>query len=215
MTTEGQRPERDYSQFSPVELSTELKSAINLIPRFNFMNDVIGTAQARFPDTSPSEDDIDLVNNLMNNSNPDLRRYVDHYKSLHGVNIIDYEGYLTIAAQFRKENSELQPLLYQKVVEIMNYSVISAPLQELLLSDLSNYARPGGTIYMSIVGIEYTFALNSKTGGIFDPDRAKDQERRLIKAYLQKSYGSRSDSDTTRLTDKAIEEFRTKYHEEP
>lgn len=206
MTTEGERPPRDYSQFSPIELNSELRTVFQLLPGPRNLH----------TGGSASDEDIELVKNLQS---PKEIEIVDLYKELFQTNILDEDGYRFIAQTVRRRRSEYNPVLNARFKKLLAYSQLSQPLQKLLEHDFSDSVDMGinrntldrDPIYQ-LLGLD-TF----DTAGIFDPNEAEDYERRLIRYYKVLEEGKKRGnikSTSKELIDKATKGFTEKYGRE-
>lgn len=171
MTTESQRPS-DYSQLSPLELDIELRQTYQLVPP------ILAYEDTNLP---PIEEDIDLVNNLINSQDDGMASMVADWKAGSGQDFLNYAAYRIIAGLARRHTGKLTPALSKKFADLLPFSALSQPVQELLTENFTMSLELGTNYrYDPIYGLLFS---GSNDGGIFNPGNAKNNERRLINHY--------------------------------
>lgn len=153
--------ERDYSQFSPQQLNAELASVVELLPTWGTLRSLHQDYMSGDPNVPPDAEDIDLVD-----SNPSIREIVGA--------VLNYDQYRFFARRLRRiknyRNSELRPLMFERLRTLFSYSQLTPSTQEIIFSDFS----------MGYERVDF-LKLNSSSGGIYDPADAKEVARNFIR----------------------------------
>lgn len=202
---------RRFSELSPQELNHQLRTVFNSLPTY------VGDVN---PDSIPEDDDIEMLNNL------DFSPY-----EMFGV--LDYKDIKSFAGVIKRTKSDMTDKLWKMHRELLAASELVPSLQAILVRRFRSYPILGfkESEKEELFGFKI-LRFDSKDGGIFDPEEAKEISRNIIREELQTALSINKlarriwpedyeDVENELLTDEnkdlrqAVIEFKEKYNDEP
>ncbi|MBI2031867.1 MAG: hypothetical protein HYT08_04615 [Candidatus Levybacteria bacterium] len=183
--------EKDYSRATPQELQGELRSLFKLIPSTAF-------SEGRATDV-----DVDQLSDALGLPVPDpdtsdISRVVK-----------------ALASMARREGSELTDVLNGRFQALLVYSGMPLGVQEILggIFRETSVWGTGSLPYKALA--DFLKIDNAESSGIFDPANAKALAREFLHENRRDGIFPATSSEQRKAVEKAKQDFRDKYHEEP